>query len=143
MSYCTQQDLIDRLSATGLVYVADDDGDQAVSGGEEGTALDAALASADAEIDAALLAFVTLPIAGANEWLRHRAVDLAVERAIERKGQTVPTSLMEAARRSRQWLEMIRTGAMRVPGLEYTSDASTDGVHSFGRPRVINPTPGE
>lgn len=143
MPYCTRQDLIDRLSATGLVYVADDDGDHEVSSDEEESAMDAALLAADAEIDAALLPFVMLPIAGNNEWLRHRAVDLAVERAIERKGQTVPPSLAEAARRSRQWLEKIRTGAMRVPGLEYTSDAPAEGTTSFGRPRVINPTSGD
>ena len=89
MSYCSRQDIVDRLGATGLVYVADDDGDQSVSNDEEEKAIEPALASAESEIDAALLPYVTLPIIRPSEWLRHRAIDLAVERVIERKGQTL------------------------------------------------------
>ena len=38
---------------------------------------------------------------------------------------------------------MIRTGAMRVPGLEYPDDTNGVGVNPPGRPRVINPHAGE
>jgi phage gp36-like protein len=143
MSYCSRQDIIDRLSASGVIYVVDDDGDNNTPSPDELAYIDQAIAACDAEIDAALLPYVSIPIDGFNEWLRHRDVDLAVERVIERKGQSVPSSLKEAADRSRRWLELIRKGEMRVPGLAYASDMSGEADSSLGQPRVVNPTAGE
>jgi len=143
MPYCSRQDIIDRLSAGGVIYVTDDEGDDGDPSPDELAFIDQAIAACDAEVDAALLPFVSLPIGTTNEWLRHRAVDLAVERVIERKGQSVPTSLMEAAKRTRQWLDLVRKGEMRVPGLAYSSDSDTVAEVSAGWPRIINPKPGE
>ncbi|MBX9655928.1 DUF1320 domain-containing protein [bacterium] len=143
MPYCDRQDVIDRLSASGIIYVTDDDGDNGDPTPEELGYIDQAISACDAEIDAALLPYVSIPIDGSNEWLRHRDVDLAVERVIERKGQSVPTSLKDAADRTRRWLELIRKGEMRVPGLAYPSDLSSEVDSSLGRPRVVNPTTGE
>lgn len=143
MPYCGRQDVIDRLSASGVIYVTDDDGDNGDPSPDELAFIDQAIAACDAEIDAALLPYIPIPIDGSNEWLRHRDVDLAVERVIERKGQSVPSSLTEAAHRSRQWLEMVRKGEMRVPGLTYPSDSTTGMDAPIGLPRVVNPTTGE
>lgn len=136
MSYCTREDVVRQLSERGLAYLVDDDGDDSASGAEL-AALDAAVESAAAEIDLALLPHVWLPLTTPNAWLRDRAVDLACERLAQRKGQSVPASLAAAARRSRVWLEQVRTGQIRPPGLDYAGDA--DPRRRFaGLPRVLN-----
>lgn len=138
MPYCSSDDLVQRLSASGIVYLADDDGDQSASPSEQSLAIDAAIASADAEIDAALAARVTTP-APANDWLRHRAIDLAAERLAERKGLSVPESLAAAARRSRAWLEEVRQGTRAIPGLAASNLDSVGPAPGAGQPRVLNP----
>lgn len=135
MSYCTRDDLISRLSVNGLLQVADDDED----GVSDLAILDVAILSAAAEIDAALHPYIPLPFNGTNEWLRRRAVDLAVENLSERRGGDVPSSLARSAERSRQWLEQVRLGELRVPGLDYPSDRLPDEVRQAGLPRVANP----
>jgi phage gp36-like protein len=141
MSYCSVQDVIDRLSETGVLYVADDDGNGSLSSDETQRAIRSSIDAADAEIDAALASRVTLPIGGGNEWLRYRSVDLSAERLAERKGQSVPTSLKEAARRSRQWLEEVRQGTQLVPGLTLFANPTSSATSSApGSPRVANPT---
>ncbi len=140
MSYCSVQDVIDRLSATGLIYVADDDGDGTVSGSETTAAVEASIMAANAEIDAALVGRTNLPIGSPGDWLRHRGIDLAAERLAERKGHGVPVSLAEAARRSREWLEEVRTGKRLVPGVTFSASSSADGTSPPGFPRVVNPS---
>lgn len=139
MAYCDPEDVIDRLSGTGLVYVADDDADDVASQAEQSASLDHALAAAGAEIDAALAPHVALPLAASNPWLRQRAVDLAVEHLVERKGSGVPASLAAAAARSRIWLEAVRAGKLRVPGLAYPGDSFARERGALGLPRVANP----
>lgn len=137
MSYCVARDVIDRLGETGLLYAADDDGDETTGASELTSAMGSALASADAEIDAALAPRASLPIEGRHDWLRDRAVDLAAERLASRKGGAIPASLADAAERTRRWLEEIRLGRRRVPGLPF-SDDRLEPI-DVGRPRLANP----
>lgn len=137
--YCERTDLRERLSETGLVYVADDDGDDEVSSAELAASLDRAIAAAGTEIDAALTPHVALPLTTIPAWLRQRAIDLAAEHLAERKGGAVPESLMKAAERSRQWLDAVRLGELRVPGLAYPLDTFAHEVRKHGLPRVANP----
>lgn len=139
MSYCSREDLVNRLSGTGLLFVADDDADETASEAEKQATLDQAIAAAAVELDAALTPHVPLPLTTENEWLRRRAIDLAVEHLAERKGAAVPESLAKAAQRSRQWLEMVRQGELRVPGLAYPTDALEGAVRRLGLPRIANP----
>lgn len=139
--YCTREDLANRLSSMGLITVADDDADGVVSESEQQASLDQAIAAAAAEIDAALAPHVPIPLTEANEWLKHRAIDLAAEHLAERKGAAVPTSLRDAATRSRNWLESVRTGQLRVPRLAYPADEQSSQVRQLGLPRVVNPVP--
>lgn len=141
MPYCSRDDLTNRLSGTGLLFVADDDADDAVSEAEQAATLDQAISAAAAELDAALTPHVLLPLVESNEWLRHRAIDLAAEHLAERKGAAVPESLKTAAMRSREWLEKVRSGDLRVPGLTYPTDAHAREVRQLGLPRVSNPRP--
>lgn len=139
MSYCTRQDLIDRLGVQGLLYVADDDGDAWASEREQQMSLDPAIANADSQIDAALGAQVEVPVAQANEWLRHRAIDLALEHVLGNKGGPIPSAVALAADRSRRWLDEVRRGVFRVPGLVYPLDGEPRASRPSGLPRVGNP----
>ncbi|MBY0587104.1 DUF1320 domain-containing protein [bacterium] len=140
MTYCSVQDVVDRLSETGVLYAADDV-NGSLSSDESNRAIVSSVEAAQAEIDAALASRVSLPIVGTNEWLRYRAVDLAAERLAERKGQNVPTSLQEAARRSRQWLQEVRLGTQLVPGLSLNGPVG-DAPTAPGSPRLANPNIG-
>jgi phage gp36-like protein len=142
MGYCERRHLIERLSETGLLAVADDGGDDAAQSQELSASLDRAIAAASAEIDAAIAPWTTLPFAGASEWLRQRAIDLAAEHLAERKGAHVPASFQSAAARSRTWLEQVRLGEFRAPGLIYPADAFPIEQRRTGLPRVVNPEPG-
>jgi phage gp36-like protein len=137
--YCSVQDVIDRLSASGVIYLADDNGDGSISNAEMLVAVQSSIDAASSEIDAALIDRISLPIAEPNEWFRHRGIDLAAERLAERKGQGVPTSLVEAARRSRDWLEEIRTGERAIPGVSPLPSAVGPTSTVAGWPRVANP----
>lgn len=138
--YCDRRDLIDRLSEAGVLYIADDDSTGGASSGELEASLDRAIAAASAEIDAALTPIARLPLDVELAWLRDRAVDLASERLAERKGGPVPTALAAAATRSRAWLEAVRAGKLRVPGLASPRDLPPGS--GAGRPRVANPGDG-
>lgn len=136
--YCERRDLADRLSETGLVYVADDDASQTAGAAEWSAAVDQAIRAASSEIDAAILPHADPP-SGVNEWLRQRAIDLAAEHLAERKGGQVPASLAGAALRARELLERVRLGTLRVPGLVYRHDRERDRTRGAGAPRVGNP----
>lgn len=136
MPYCTRQDLVDRLSGSGLLVTADDDQDGAASGAE-GAALDRAIESASAEINASLAPRGLIPWATGNAWLRDRAVDLAAERLAERRGGVAPASFTAAAGRSREWLDQVRRGELRVPDL--VAPAQNADLSAPGSPRVGNP----
>ncbi|QDU60004.1 hypothetical protein Pan216_08410 [Planctomycetes bacterium Pan216] len=140
MSYCTSDDLVKRLGDAGILYVADDDADNVASSDEREAAIDEAIRAAGAEIDGSLLPHVNLPIAGTNDWLRQRAIDLASEHLAERRGSHPPASLTNAAQRSRGWLEEVRLGTRRVPGLSYPSDRFDRETRHSSLPRVGNPT---
>jgi phage gp36-like protein len=138
MPYCERRDLIERLSETGLLTVLDD-ADEAAQSFEASTNLDCAIAAASAEIDAAIAPWTALPFNGSSEWLRQRAIDLAAEHLAERKGAHVPASFVAAAARSRIWLDQVRLGEFRAPGLVYPADAFSPDERRTGLPRVVNP----
>lgn len=140
MSYCTADDLYARLGEGGVLFAADDDGDGACSPGESGRSLAMAIAAADSEIDAALASRLPLPIDMPNEWLRHRAVDLACEYLMQRRGGDTPKSVADAASRSRAWLEEIRVGKLVPPGVMFRGELASR-ERSRGLPRLSNPLP--
>lgn len=141
--YCSRDDLKRWLSDAGVVYVADDGADGAADETELG-ALDRAILSAGAEIDAALTPFFnTLPLpqddATRNQWLKDRCLTLATEYVCRRRGAKVPRAVLEAAERAREWLETVMAGDMRVPGLVYPLDQDDEAQRKMGLPRVVNP----
>lgn len=145
VGYCSRQDIENRLSRAGLLWLVDDDLDGKANETEKAAAIDVAIAQAGTEIDAALAPIfdsVPLPDAGENEWLKYKALDLAVEWLANRRGKNAPDQVVKAADRARAILERVRLMQYRVPGLVYPTDqvAETDRQR-LGRPRVTNPRP--
>ena len=141
MSYCSRTDLRARLSEVGIVYVADSDADGEAANNELATTSDKCIEESDTEINAALTPHFPasyLPISG-NDWLKYRAIDIAAERMAENGGGGVPASLVTAAQRSREWLELVRKGELRVPGLTYPVDGFLEERRKLGIPRSANP----
>lgn len=140
MSYCSRTDLKNRLSEVGVAFVADDDADSESSNAELVASSDKAISAADAEIDTALTPHgFTLPLTVSNTWLNQRAIDIGAEHMAERGGGGVPASLAAAAKRSRDWLDDVRKGDLRVPYLTYPADGNQEERRRLGVPRSANP----
>jgi len=128
LTYCESSDLSKRLTANGLIRVADrDDFDDAVSESELARYIDTAIEQVDSEIDAAIQLKYEISTARGNVWLKHIAVDLASVRAIENGGREAPSGLLEARDRARKQLERVENGELSIPGL--TPKTPTPSVH--------------
>lgn len=138
MPYCSEQDIIDRLSATGIRYPLDDDNDATYEAADTALVV-AIIAEIDAEIDAYIqgLFASTVPLQG-NVWLKVRSVDLACERLCQRKGQAAPASIVACAERSLELLDKVRTRELRIPNAVYPYDVLDPTLRLAGRPRVFN-----
>ena len=141
MSYCTQAQIQARISLAGVEYVADDDGDGVAGTTEKTNSLGTAITAADVEIDEALTPHgFSLPLSASDSWLTVQAINLAAEHACERSGGGVPASLAAAAQRSRDKLNQVRLGEIRVPGLTYPLDGYQEERRRLGVPRAANPS---
>lgn len=138
--YCSSQDVQNRLTEAGVIYAADRDGDGAVSPGELAAHVTSAIQYAGNLVDAALAAYLLPGNARGqgNAWLRDRCIDLACARVCSNGGDEVPKRIAAAARSAQKWLDEVRDGDTRVPGLSipppYNSDRRTRGL-----PRAVNP----
>lgn len=139
MGFCSEQDIIDRLTTTGIIYSHDDDGDMSYEAADTALIEDT-IAQIDEDIKVYLSPSFTTPSSlMGNVWLKSKAVDLVCERVCERKGLTAPQSIKENAERARAWLERVMGREVRVPGATYPGDGSDIERRQFGLPRAWNP----
>lgn len=141
MAFCSESDITDRLSATGLLYSVDDDNDGVLDASES-----AVVASVIADIDADIEMYLTpifndISSLAGNVWLKVRAVDMVCHRLLERKGQTPPESLIAANTRAYELLELVRTRKVRIPRAAYPGDGFIEENRAIGLPHVSNPRP--
>lgn len=124
--YCTTDELIGRLTASGAEFVADRNHDGSLSNSEKNAYLLTAIQYAGQLIDAALTRFVPLSTArsSGNAWLRDRCLDLAAARAVSHGGRTVPDQLEADRLHAQGELDAIENGR-RVPGLIYPEPGLT------------------
>ena len=136
--YLSTTDVQNRLTAAGVQFVADRDGDGVVSPAEVEAYLVSAIEYAGNLVDAALTQFVepALARAAGNGWLRDRALDIAACRAAGQGGDSVPARMQADFDFALQELERIRNGA-RVPGLVYPTPPRGNG-RTTRVPRAIN-----
>ncbi len=137
MSFCEVQDIIDRLSATGILYAVDDDNDGTREASEEAYLQDAIDFAESTEINPTLLTITETPsIYEGNDTLKWWTVDIASERVAQRKGQTAPESLTQAAQRARDFLTLFREGKYMIPGIKPPAVQRDIEFRNLGRPRI-------
>lgn len=136
VSYTTRDEVKHRLTSTGFRWAADRDGSGAVTEGEMVAIVDPALLYADGIVDAAIAQLVDTDDARAlsNAWLKDRATDIATYRAATQGGRRIPKVLRDDYERALEWLEDVRLGDMKVPGL----DVLPSEAQRVGRPTAVN-----
>ena len=130
MGYCTVEEVRARLGAGGVRFVSEE-------GGTDNSAavLSAAVDYSTSAIDQALCLFFNgLPPTTSNDWLRYRALDLAVEYAMRQGGGEPTASAVLAAERARADIAAVAAGRVRVPGLFYPIDRDVQAQQRAGRP---------
>lgn len=141
--YCTDQDIIDRARLAGVLARCDDDASGSLSATERLHVTDSKL-YACATIDGYLANLFTLPIsqteAAENQWLKDRAIALALEHLAGRGGGGIPQVVIDAAERARLDLVAVAAKRQRVPGLTYPVDSADETLRrGMGRPVACNP----
>jgi hypothetical protein len=131
-SFVTWAEVEGRLTQYGARAVIDaDEEDGAASEDEKQQYFEPAAIWADNKIDEAIYPWVNIlnrPVS--NAWLRDRALDLCVFRMHTLGGEDDTDVLKVAFDNALADLEKVRTGALRVPGLDTQGD---DDVTDFGR----------
>jgi len=132
--YCDYDDLKARLAEESLIALSDDDGDGEADDG----VIDAAIADADAEIDARLAPRYAVLFETAPAIVRSLSAVLAIERLYLRRRETSPEDLRDAISAARNLLGRLADGTadIREPNLRAgrpVSDSTTRGAgRTFG-----------
>lgn len=136
MPYCTIEDLLKQLDEAALIELTDDAGSGEV--GEEVAA--AAIADADAEIDAHAGLAHAVPLDPVPPLIRRLSVDLALHNLYARRGGVVPESRERRHERALALLSRIAEGKIAL------GDADPDGnppekagIEVAGEPQVMTP----
>lgn len=139
--YCTFTDVENRLTAQGVLYVADRDNTGTASSEEQTKYITPSIQYAGNLIDGYLAKQFgnNLPRDGANQWLRDRAIDIASAKATEVGGGQMTPSLKESMQYSISLLVQVADGQLRVPGLAYPTPSNAPWITRT--PQVVNPTP--
>lgn len=139
--YCTFTDVENRLTAQGILYVADRDNSGSASGTEETKYITPSIQYAGNLIDGYLAKQFggDLPRGDGNQWLRDRAIDIAAAQCVLVGGGKIPEDMAAAMKLSIEMLKQVASGDMRVPGLEYPSPINAKWITRT--PAIANPVP--
>jgi len=127
MSYCTEQQLIDRFGEQELIQLTDYDNVDAINN----DTLSRAIADAAAEIDGYLAERYTTPLASVPARIADIAASLVRCRLYT---HDIPDEVAEGCKTARRWLEGVAMGKWPVPGL-----AEKGGAETTGSPQVSAP----
>lgn len=108
LAYCSQNDIINRLSADGVTYRTDDN---------PPTTLGDVIVDAGTQIDEHLFFLYDPNQLVQSDWVRERAADIASYLLCERRGNPVPPGIAAKYERTMERLEKIRLGLLAVPNL--------------------------
>ena len=115
-AYCSQNDIINRLSADGVTYRIDD---------VPPTDLGDVIVDACSQIDEYLFAQYDPIKLATNDWVRERAADIAAFLLCERRGNPVPPGIAAKFDRTTEKLERVRLGITCVPNLPMRKELAT------------------
>ena len=136
--YCNLTDLTRRLAAEHVVALADDDGDGVADAGP----IEAAIADADAEIDARLAPRYRTPFDPAPAVVRSLSATLAIARLYARRREALPEDFRETLAAARRLLDDLAAGRaeIREAGRSFgraVSDSTVRGEERlFDRPNL-------
>jgi hypothetical protein len=136
--YCSENDVTSRLSYLGLLNCLDVPGDGVLSADDKAEMLTPAIAYASNIVDTYVAQ--QMPVATArgaqNEWLRDRAVDVAVARVVGTRGRELPDNVKADQERALSMLSDVRMGKILIPAFPYPAPANTR--HLNQAPKVAN-----
>ena len=138
-TYCEVQDVRDRVSDQGVLYVGDDDGDGSLESADDAL-IQAAIDAASSDIDMYLAGVFADPrtLVG-NEWLSVCCVDLATARCVQRKRRELKV-FADVAEKKRELLADVAARKLRIPGVIYPGDGtSIEKKRRFGLPMIAQP----
>ncbi len=137
--YCSESDIVSRLSYLGLLNCLDVPGDGVLSADDKAEMLVPVIAYASNLVDTYVAQ--QMPIESArgaqNAWLRDRAIDIAAARVIGTRGRELPENVKGDRDQAITLLEQIRTGQLLIPGFPYPAPANTRYMNRA--PKVANP----
>lgn len=105
-AYCTEDDIENRLSTTGVTLRTDD---------TPPTALGDVIDDASTLIDEHCRLRYTPAVLAASDWVNQRATDLAACLLCERRGNPPPASIQRKHDRAMERLELVRRGLLQIP----------------------------
>lgn len=135
MSYATAEDLAKRIAQDELIRLTD----EADTGVVNDATVDAALESADVEIDSYLAARYTLPLASGQPLLASLAVDIAIWNLYSLDASGVPENRKERYQAAVKTLERLSSGKQTLGG-EETAAASGSAVMMSSPERLFSRT---
>lgn len=108
LPYCTENDIINRLSLDGVTYRIDD---------APPVSLGDVIIDASSQVDEYLFAQYDPNQLTGSDWARERAADIATFLLCERRGNPVPPGIAAKFERTMDKLERVRLGIICVPNL--------------------------
>lgn len=138
MAYCTQANILDRIDEATLVTLTDEAGEGEVDGAK----VAAAIADADATIDAYCQSSYTIPLSPVPPKITQVGVDIALYNLYSQSDLEMPEVRKDRHREAIRFLEKVAAGAISLgaaaPTPVDTSNAATVDSNSriFSRGRM-------
>jgi len=123
MPYCTQANLLDRIDEATLVMLTDESGDGEVDEAK----VAAAIADADATIDAYCQGRYTIPLTPVPAKILQVSVDIALFNLYSRSDLEMPEVRKERNKEAIRFLEMTAAGKINL-GAATPAQANTDNA---------------
>jgi phage gp36-like protein len=124
--YCTQANIIDRIDEATLVHLTDEAG----AGEVDQTKVDAAIADADATIDAYCQGRYTIPLTPVPAKILQVSVDIALFNLYSRSDLEMPEVRKERNKEAIRFLEMAAAGKINL-GAATPAQVNTDNASSI------------
>jgi phage gp36-like protein len=126
MSYCTQENILDRIDEAALIQLTDEAGEGEIDDDK----VTAAIADADATIDAYCQGRYTLPLSPVPPKITQISVDIAVYNLYSHSDLEMPEVRKERNKEAVRLLERVAAGTISL-GASTPAQANTDNAVSM------------
>ena len=126
MSYCTQANILDRIDEATLITLTDEAG----VGGVDDQKVDAAIADADATINAYCQGRYTIPLSPVPPKITQVSIDIALYNLYSQSDLEMPEVRKERNKEAIRFLEAAAAGKINL-GAATPAQANTDNAASF------------